>query len=118
MGRSMVSYVPLSKSALERSEGLEDWIRSRAGAAMETLAPSDWFLRGQGILGFDLDERGYTMPSYRAGTFLWVPPPAVALTAIEELRRSRHKWLFEQSPHFRVSALDDVPLVQTCIEGS
>jgi hypothetical protein len=93
MGRSMVSYVPLSKSALDRSEGLEDWIRSWAGAAMETLAPSDWFLRGQGILGFDLDERGYTMPSYRAGTFLWVPPPAVALTAIEELRRSRHKRL-------------------------
>ena len=93
MGRSMMSYVPLSKSALERSEGLEDWIRSWAGTTLETLTPDDWFLRGQGIAGFALDEMSHMMPTYRAGAFLWSPPPAVALTAIEELRRSRHKRL-------------------------
>ena len=93
MGRSMMSYVPLSRSALERSEGLEDWIRSWAGFTLETLTPCDWFIRGQGIFGFALDEMSHMMPTYRAGSFLWAHPPAVALTAIKELRRSWHKRL-------------------------
>ena len=49
--------------------------------------------KGAGHLGFALDEMSHMMPTYRAGSFLWAPPPAVALTAIEELRRSRHKRL-------------------------
>jgi hypothetical protein len=91
LGRTMTSYVPLSDTALERSTGLEMWIRSWAGSDLEVLSPRDWFSRGQGIAGYSISKENVCLPSYKAGTFLWAPAPAVASVAIEELRRARHK---------------------------
>jgi hypothetical protein len=90
-GRPMTSFVPLSKSALEREPRLEDWIRSWAGPSLEVLSPRDWFVRGQGIHGFVREASNHLMPVYESGSFLWAPPPAAASVAVEELRRSRHK---------------------------
>jgi hypothetical protein len=89
--RSMTSFVPLSKSTLERDDRVEPWIRSWAGNALEVLSPNDWFNRGQGIDGYAVDDLGKLMPSHSAGVFLWHPPPAAASVAVEELRRARHK---------------------------
>jgi hypothetical protein len=90
-GKSMLSYVPLGKTALERTPSLLDWIRSWAGDQLELLSPKDWFVRGQGLDSFSIDKSGRNVASYRAGTFLWCPPPVVADVAAEEMRRSRHK---------------------------
>ena len=91
LGRTMTSYVPLSATALERSAGLEKWIRTWAGDDLEVLSPKDWFSRGQGIAGYLISKENICLPYYKAGTFLWAPAPAVASVAIKELRRARHK---------------------------
>jgi hypothetical protein len=85
LGRTMTSYVPLSATALEQSPGLEMWIRTWAGLDLQVLSPKDWFSRGQGIAGYFISKENVRLPSYKAGTFLWVPAPAVASVAIEEL---------------------------------
>jgi hypothetical protein len=90
-GQSMLSYVPLGKTALERTPSLLTWIRSWAGERLEVLTPKDWFLRGQGLDSFAIDSKGRNVASYRTGIFLWCPPPVVADVAAEEMRRSRHK---------------------------
>jgi hypothetical protein len=90
-GQTMISHIPLGKSALDRDASLEKWIRSWAGKNMEILSPDDWFFRGQGIDGFAPNELGRRVPVYRSGTFVWCPPPAAADVAAEEMRRSRHK---------------------------
>jgi hypothetical protein len=90
-GQSMMSFVPLGKSALTREPKLEAWIRSWAGDGLEVLDPEGWFERGQGIKDYTRDETGRLLPGYLQGTFLWSPAPAAAAIAAEELRRSRHK---------------------------
>jgi hypothetical protein len=90
-GHPMTSFVPLGKSALERSPALVDWIRTWTGENLTILSPDGWFERGQGIVGYEQDELGRRLPIHEAGSFLWSPPPAAAGTAVEELRRSRHK---------------------------
>lgn len=69
-GRLMISYVPLSQSALERSDNLESWLRSWAGTNLQVLTPTGWFLKGQGITGFARDESGQLIPTYETGTLL------------------------------------------------
>jgi hypothetical protein len=90
LGRTMTSYVPLSTTALERSPELEMWIQTWAGLHLEVLSPKDWFSRGQGIARYFISKENVRLPSYKAGTFLWAPAPAVASVAIEELQRARH----------------------------
>jgi hypothetical protein len=85
-GQSMLSYVPLGQTALEREPGLEKWIKSWAGDNIKVLSPEGWFELGHGIVGHTRDSLGRYMPAYIMGTFLWCPPPAAANIAAEELR--------------------------------
>jgi hypothetical protein len=97
MGHSMISYVPLGLSAVQREPGLESWIKSWAGESIEMLDPEGWFERGQGILRYYKDELGRTFPRCAEGSFLWCPPPAAAAVTAEKLQRSHHKR--ERSTH-------------------
>ena len=92
-GMSMLSFVPLNKSALEVQTNLEDWLKSWLPnhQDIELLSPSDWFVRGHDVAGYELNSDGIEIPSYRDGTFIWAPPPAAADVAIEQLRKARHK---------------------------
>jgi hypothetical protein len=76
-GHSVIDFVPLHLSALERSENLEQWIRSwwdDERGELTTLSPEGWFDEGQ-----------------RDGCFLWSPPPAAAEVVAEQLGEARHK---------------------------
>jgi hypothetical protein len=76
-GHSVIDFVPLHLSALERSPGLETWIRSwwdQERGELETLEPEGWFDQGQ-----------------TSGSFLWSPPPAAADVVAEQLGEARHK---------------------------
>jgi hypothetical protein len=49
-GRLVIDFLALHLSALERSPGLETWIRSwwdEARGELETLEPEEWFDQGQ-----------------------------------------------------------------------
>lgn len=76
-GHSVIDFVPLHLSALERSPTLEPWIRSwwdEERGDLVTLEPEGWFDEGQ-----------------KDGCFLWAPPPAAADVVAEQLGEARHK---------------------------
>jgi len=93
-GETMLSHIPIALSAFERWEGLRPWVESWVGEfgwKPEVLTPIGWYERGHDIDGSRLNSDGRWLPSYRSGTFIWCPPPAVAKQVIEELRQARHK---------------------------
>jgi hypothetical protein len=78
-GEEMLAFVPLCQSAAERSASLLLWVRSWAapkdeGDTVKVLSPTEWC---------------ESHPN--KGTYVWVPPPAAAATAIEWLGQSIHK---------------------------
>jgi hypothetical protein len=77
MGRSFLEFVALHQNALERQgRSLKDWILSWFQGNKEPLflTPEDWFIQG------------HTHP-----TCVWLPPPAAAATALEQVAFSIHK---------------------------
>jgi hypothetical protein len=72
-GDSMLDFVPIDKPAHERSAKLHDWLVGWAGRETEMLTPKDWFHR-----------------AHQDGNFLWIPAPALAEVAMEQLCESRH----------------------------
>ena len=90
-GDNMLNFIPLHLSAVEREPRLVDWVSSWLAEPLTVLTPTDWFERGQDIVGGKISSDGFWRPEIRAGAYLWVPPPAAADTALEQLRISRIK---------------------------
>ncbi len=92
-GKSIFDYIPIGKTASERSATLVDWIKDCTGEKdLEVLDPEGWFERGHDLLpGGERNVEGHWIPSISPGKFLWLPPPAAADVAVEELRKARHK---------------------------
>jgi hypothetical protein len=95
-GDSMLNYVPLHLTALERSAGLKQQIIDCVGSSehprkLEFLNYDDWFSRGHDIIGGSINPDNIWIPKYKPGTFVWTPPPAGGLIAVEQLRRARLK---------------------------
>ena len=75
----MLPFVPLAKSASERSGDLLSWVHSWAGDAggsqkVSVVPPTEWC---------GVHPEG--------GTYVWLRPPAAAATAFEWLGQSIHK---------------------------
>ena len=100
-GANMLSYVPLHLTALERSLSLKGWLENHFNIAglkkVQILSPEGWFDKGYDIVGGEYNLDGVWMPRVTNGRYLWVPPPAGGLAAIEQLRRARLKR--QQSTH-------------------
>ena len=97
-GMSMLNFVPLSQSCLERSESLKsklEWCLklyiNSVKQELQFLSVKDWFLRGHDICGGQYNSEGMWIPKYKSGTYVWVPPPAAGQHAIEQLRQARLK---------------------------
>lgn len=69
-GRDFLSLIPLDKTALELSPGLEDWVREVLPGRQrwEVLNPDGWYTRG-----------------HEEGHFIWSPAPAIADVALEQM---------------------------------
>ena len=80
-GASMLSFVPLHKTAIEWSPKLIDWIFGWCEVAsigeVEVLDENGWFERGHNIDGSHWNTVGMWMPSYHSGNFIWSPPPEI-----------------------------------------
>lgn len=77
LGRDMLDFVPLHKSALERNSKLKGWLQECSSIPechTEFLSADRWFER---------HEPG--------GVYIWTPPPAGARVAIACLTESIHK---------------------------
>eukprot|EP00978_Attheya_sp_CCMP212_P014301 scaffold36374_cov58-Attheya_sp.AAC.7 len=73
-GEAMLGFVLIQFNALERQEGLEEWLLSWfAVQEAEVLDPEGWFHRG-----------------HQTGNFIWAPAPAATDVAVELLCDSRH----------------------------
>lgn len=91
-GEDMLSFVPTHLGAFERSPDLLEWVRSWClDEECEPLSVDEWYTKGQDIEGGEVNREEIWMPTYGTGVRLWAPPPAAALTAVEEMRRARHK---------------------------
>jgi hypothetical protein len=92
-GQQMLQFVPLHLSAGERSPSLVPWVQSWAPVTPSLpLSPDDWFERGHGLCGGSADHTVIWLPHESNGTwFFWLPPPAIAACALQELGISRHK---------------------------
>jgi hypothetical protein len=74
-GSSILSFVPLHLTALERSSSLKPWLESLLeGLDPHFLSPDDWFSQ-----------------TNQEGTFVWTPAPAAADAVVERLGIARHK---------------------------
>jgi hypothetical protein len=90
-GLSMMSFIPFHLSALDRSPPIREWITSWLGEGAEFLEPKDWFERGHDTLGGSYDAKGFWRSKFKTGKMVWMPPPAAADVALEELRKARIK---------------------------
>ena len=91
----MLTFVPLHLSALERSCMLKEWIDSTFNSPeiepAQLLAPLDWFEKGHDIVGGEYNLDGVWLPTYQKGRYVWCPPPAGGIIAVEQIRRARLK---------------------------
>ena len=89
----MLNFVPLHMSALERSEGLLQWVRGWSGqSSLSPLVPEEWFDWGHGLKGGEKNADGVWIPKESGEKwFLWAPPPAAADVVVDEMNVSRHK---------------------------
>ncbi len=92
-GKSIFDFIPIARSAMDRSPGLKDWLRNWTGEKdLEFLDPEGWFERGHDLVEEgDTNAEGHWIPRTKPGKFVWCPPPAAADVAVEELRKARHK---------------------------
>ena len=91
-GKAMRWFVPLDLSALDRVPKVIDWVRSWTQEPnLQPLEPEEWFTKGQDMVGGAKNVEGVWIPRFEAGTRLWVPAPAAADVAIEQLRYARHR---------------------------
>jgi hypothetical protein len=91
-GKGFLDYIPIHKSALERSDDLEGKLRDLlSGEKVTVLEPKDWLERGHHIKSWKKNERGFWYPELESRTYIWNPPAAAPRYAVEELRKSRLK---------------------------
>jgi hypothetical protein len=94
-GEAMLAFVPLHQTVAERSKGMIQWLQEHCDveghSPFHLLALEEWYVLGHDIVGGTCNSDGVWVPTYRAGNFIWAPPPCVAQQCLEELRKARHK---------------------------
>lgn len=94
-GEKMTAFVPLHKTAIDRSAGLCKWLGDccdvKGSSPFRLLDVSDWYGLGHDIAGGGHNTDGIWLPEYTTGNYIWAPAPCVALQCLEELRKARHK---------------------------
>ena len=75
---SILDFVPLNKTAFERSVSLLPWVRTWIGVNnIEPLTCEGWFEEGNGFKGGKKNGDCIWMPYHSKGTFLWSPTLSV-----------------------------------------
>jgi hypothetical protein len=93
-GSSMLEFVPLHLSATDRTPQLVSWVQSWVPLTHTVflLQPINWFVSGHGLAGWEANLDGLSSPVAAVAhttIFLWSPPPAAAVVAVEQLSYSR-----------------------------
>jgi hypothetical protein len=95
-GEDMLSFVDLSRLAIERHPGLLEfvysWVEPVLGES-RVLSTKEWFQEGHGIIGGMRDSSGIWTPQHAADgkAYIWAPPPIIDNVALEECAKAIHK---------------------------
>jgi hypothetical protein len=115
-GESVLNFIPLNLSALERSETLLPWIHTWIKEGLKCLEPKDWFQLGHDIVGrTPPGDPLFQRPTLKVGVFGY--PPAAADVAIEQLRIARIKRQESSQVFVCPRLLDDPTVVETSPQG-
>jgi hypothetical protein len=87
-GQNMLAHIPLHLNAQQRSSGLHDWLTTWIQFPFEIPEPTDWYERGQDHWGGYRDKLNFWYITEKPGIMIWIPPPAAAEVAVEELRKA------------------------------
>lgn len=87
---NFLHYLPLHLTAKERCASLKEWLDSWLPSWCIHLTEEQWFERGHDIYEWTKSEARW-IPKIRNGIYTWLPAPAAAYKAIEQLRIARHK---------------------------
>jgi len=95
-GEDMLSFVDLSRTAIERHPGVLEFVRSWVAPILgdsTVLLPEEWFREGHGIVGGTKDSTGLWIPQHASDgkVYIWSPPPIIADVALEECTKAIHK---------------------------
>ena len=92
-GKDMLSYIDISKTALERQPELTAYVESWSDQYMFWLSPTDWFNKGHGMRGGGPNSDGIWIPTHEPNgrIYVWTPPPSIADVALEEALKATHK---------------------------
>jgi hypothetical protein len=104
-GEEMLTFVPIHLSALEREVNLKQWIIETLTSGpgkneIIFLSYAGWFERGHDVIGGSYNGDKVWEPRFKAGTYIWTPPPSAAQIAVEQLRQARLKR--ENSTHVMI----------------
>ena len=86
-GKKMLDFVLIHKSCLDRCDLVKTWLLNWMGDdPIEFLTPKQWFSRGYDLVDgeWEINVDGVKMSVVKPGFFIWSPPPAAAVAAIEE----------------------------------
>ena len=94
-GQAMSSFIPINKGAHLRCEHIVTWIYTWTfPLKIIPLTENEWLWEGHGLssnLWENCDGMKFPVRNKQLNTFLWSPAPVIAVIALEELRKSRHK---------------------------
>ena len=119
-GASMLSFVPLNRSALDRCAELLNWINSWAGGLQDgliVLTPEQWFKRGHDVAGGSKGEDGFWRPEIRTGTYVWAPPPSGWRRRRSRAIASCTNQTSEVHSYFYLSENNDPPLAEATLQS-
>jgi hypothetical protein len=93
-GKDMLSFVPISLTAFERSKHLLDWVSGWLNQTnLKVLRADEWISRGQGLgkkSWMNVDGMKFSVKG-EENVFVWAPPPCIADVSVEYLRMSIHR---------------------------
>jgi len=81
-GEDMLSFVDLSRTAVERHPGVLEFVKSWVAPILgesTVLVPEEWFGEGHGIVGGKKDSTGLWIPQHASigNIYIWTPPSII-----------------------------------------
>jgi hypothetical protein len=96
-GEDMLSFVDLSRTAIERHPDVlnfvKSWVEPVLGESKILSSSEEWFQEGHRITGGKRESRGIWIPCHAADgkAYIWSPPPVITDVALEECAKAIHK---------------------------
>ena len=89
-GRNMIDFVPLHKTAFDRSKNLMKLLKTWLPRDSHFLSTEEWYTLGHGVCGGNQNAEKVWIPTYNKSCKIWAQAPAAAYETMAELVRARH----------------------------